>query len=187
MKRPPRISQDAGIRLRFAMKTVILVRHAKSSWKNPGLKDFDRPLNKRGKRDAPLMGGKIRDRNILPDLILSSPAKRARKTATRFAEQLGYPKKKILYDDRMYHSDARYLLELVRSQDDGHKIIMLFGHNPDFSDFADILLAHNPACPIPTAGVHCIRFAVDRWKNVQEGKGESAFFDYPKRYGDDPS
>lgn len=173
--------------MRAAMKTVILVRHAKSSWKNPGLKDFDRPLNKRGKRDAPFMGEKIRERNILPDLILSSPAKRARKTAIRFSEEIGYPKEKIRYDDKMYHSDALYLLDLVRDMDDEHETIMLFGHNPDFSDLADMLLEHNPAPTIPTTGVHCIRFAVDRWRKVQEGKGESVFFDYPKRYGDDRS
>ena len=167
------------------MKTVILVRHAKSSWKNPGLKDFDRPLNKRGKRDAPFMGEKIRERNILPDLILSSPAKRARKTAIRFSEEIGYPKEKIQYDDKMYHSDALYLLDLVRDMDDEHETIMLFGHNPDFSDLADMLLEHNPAPTIPTTGVHCIRFAVDRWRKIQKGKGESVFFDYPKRYGED--
>ena len=86
------------------MKTVILVRHAKSSWKDSSLKDYDRPLNKRGKRDAPFMGKKIREREILPDLILSSPAKRARKTAIRVAEEIGYPKEKIQYDDKMYHS-----------------------------------------------------------------------------------
>jgi phosphohistidine phosphatase len=169
------------------MKTVILVRHAKSSWKDSRLKDFDRPLNRRGKRDAPLMGKKIREREIMPDLILCSPAKRARKTAIRIAEEIGYPKEKIRYDDRMYHSDALYLLDLVRSQDDEHTSIMLFGHNPDFNDFADMLLERNPSRMIPTTGVHCIRFAVDRWRKVQEGKGESVFFDYPKRYGDDRS
>ncbi len=185
---PARIFRGTPVaRIRVAMKTVILVRHAKSSWKDSRLKDFDRPLNRRGKRDAPLMGKKIREREILPDLILSSPAKRARKTAIRIAEEIGYPKEKIRYDDKMYHSDALYLLDLVRSQDDEHTSIMLFGHNPDFNDLADMLLEHNPSSMIPTTGVHCIRFAVDRWRKVHEGKGESVFFDYPKRYGDDRS
>ena len=79
----------------FKMKTIILVRHAKSSWKDPGLDDFDRPLNKRGKRNAPFMGGKLKKRDILPDLVLSSPAKRAKKTAIAVAKALGYPKKEI--------------------------------------------------------------------------------------------
>ena len=166
------------------MKTIIMVRHAKSSWKDPSLDDFDRPLNKRGKRNAPFMGEKLKERQIMPDLILSSPAKRARKTAIAVAKAIGYPKKKIKYDDNMYHPSARYLLEMVRNQDDKNETIMLFGHNPDFNDFADMLLKHNPIYNIPTTGVYCIRFDVDSWKKLREGKGESVFFDYPKRYKD---
>jgi phosphohistidine phosphatase len=166
------------------MKTIILVRHAKSSWKDLSLDDFDRPLNKRGKRNAPFMGEKLKNRQIMPDLILSSPAKRARKTAIAVAKAIGYPKKKIKYNDNMYHPSARYLLEMVRNQDDKNETIMLFGHNPDFNDFADMLLKHNPIYNIPTTGVYCIRFDVDSWKKVREGKGESIFFDYPKRYKD---
>jgi phosphohistidine phosphatase len=168
------------------MKTVILVRHAKSSWKDSSLRDLDRPLNKRGKRDAPFMGKKLKDRHVVPDLILSSPAKRAKKTATSIAEEIGYPKKKIRYDDKMYHSGAQVLLEIVRSQDDEHGTIMLFGHNPDFNDLADMLLKQKPGYNIPTTGVFCIRFPVDSWRKVQEGKGETVFFDYPKRYQLDP-
>ena len=167
------------------MKTIILIRHAKSSWKDPSLDDFDRPLNKRGKRNAPLMGKKLKERQIMPDLILSSPAKRARKTAIAVAKAIGYPKKKIKYHDDMYHPSARYLFEMVRNQDDRNDTIMLFGHNPDFNDFADMLLEHNPIYNIPTTGIYCIRFDVDNWKKLREGKGESVFFDYPKRYQDE--
>jgi len=166
------------------MKTIVLVRHAKSSWKDPSLDDFDRPLNKRGKRNAPFMGEKLKERRIMPDLILSSPAKRAKKTARAIAEKIGYPKKKIIFDDNMYHSNERYLLELVRNQDDKYETLMLFGHNPDFNNFADILLKKNPVDNIPTTGVYGIRFNVDRWKKVREGKGKSLFFSYPKRYVD---
>jgi phosphohistidine phosphatase len=164
------------------MKTVFLVRHAKSSWKDGSLKDFDRPLNKRGKRDAPFMGKKLKERKVMPDLILSSPAKRAKKTATSIAAEIGYPRKKIRYDDRLYHSGARALLEIVRSQDDGQGTIMLFGHNPDLGDLAEMLLGKGPVNTIPTTGVYGIRFAVSSWKNVREGKGEPFFFDYPKRH-----
>lgn len=167
------------------MKTIILVRHAKSSWKDLSLDDFDRPLNKRGKRNAPFMGKKLKNRQIMPDLILSSPAKRAKMTAITIAKTIGYPKKKIKYIENMYHSSARYLLEMVRNQDDKTETIMLFGHNPDFNDFADMLLKQNPVYNIPTTGVYCIRFDVDSWKKVREGKGESVFFDYPKRYKDE--
>ena len=167
------------------MKTIVLVRHAKSSWKDLGLDDFDRPLNKRGKRNAPFMGKKLKERQIMPDLILSSPAKRARKTATTIAKKIGYSKKKIIFDDDMYHSSEWYLMELVRNQDDKYETLMLFGHNPGFNDFADVLLKKNPVYNIPTTGVYCIRFNVDSWKKVREGKGESVFFDYPKRYTDE--
>ena len=100
------------------MKTIILVRHAKSSWKDPGLNDFDRPLNKRGKKNAPLMGQKLKERQVMPDLVLSSPAKRARKTATAIAKAVGYPKKRIVFDDNMYHGGARYLFEMIKNLDD---------------------------------------------------------------------
>lgn len=167
------------------MKTIIIIRHAKSSWSDLRLDDFDRPLNKRGKRNAPFMGQKLKEKKIMPDIILSSPAKRARKTAIAIAKAIDYPKKKIVFDDNMYHSDAMYLLELVRNQDDEDETIMLFGHNPDFNDLADILLEQNPVYNIPTTGIYCIRFDVDSWGKVQKGKGEAVFFDYPKRYNEE--
>ncbi|MBU0987914.1 MAG: histidine phosphatase family protein [Proteobacteria bacterium] len=164
------------------MKTIILVRHAKSSWEDLSLDDFDRPLSKRGKKNAPFIGKKLKERQIMPDLVLSSPAKRARKTATAIAKVIGYPKKKIIFEDNMYHASARYLLEMVRKLDDKHETIMLFGHNPDFNDLADMLLKKNPVHNIVTTGVHCIKLNVDQWQKVREGKGESVFYDYPKRY-----
>ncbi len=169
------------------MKTIILVRHAKSSWKDLSLDDFDRSLNKRGKRNAPFMGQKLKARGIKPDLILSSPAKRAKKTAISIAAEIGYLKKKIVFDNNLYHAGAWYMMEMVQNQDDKYETIMIFGHNPDFNTFADMLLKHNPVSNIPTTGVYCIRFDVNKWKNVKEGKGESVFFDYPKRYNEDQS
>jgi phosphohistidine phosphatase len=167
------------------MKTIILVRHAKSSWKDPSLDDFDRPLNKRGKMNAPFMGKKLKERKIKPDLLLSSPAKRAKKTAIAVAKALDYPKKKIIFIKKMYHASARYLFDLLKILDDENEIIMLFGHNPSFNDFADMLLKRNPIFNIPTTGVCCIRFEVNQWHKVKEGKGEIVFFDFPKRYKDD--
>jgi phosphohistidine phosphatase len=164
------------------MKTIILVRHAKSSWKDLSLDDFDRPLNKRGKKNAPFMGEKLKERQIMPDLVLSSPAKRARKTATVIAKAIGYPKKKIVFDDNMYHANAMYLFEMVRDLDDKYETIMLFGHNPDFNDLANMLLKKNLVYNIVTTGVYCIKLNVDQWQKVREGKGESVFYDYPKRY-----
>lgn len=167
------------------MKTIIMLRHAKSSWEDHSLPDFDRPLNKRGQKNAPFMGKKLKERQIMPDLILASTAKRAKMTAIAIAKEIGYPQKKIIFDDNMYLSSERYLLELVRNQDNMYATLMLFGHNPGFNNFANLLLKQNPLSNIPTAGVCCIRFDVDNWKKVQEGKGELVFFDYPKRYTDE--
>ena len=164
------------------MKTIILVRHAKSSWKDLSLEDFDRPLNKRGKRNAPFMGEKLKARHIMPDLILSSPAKRARKTATAIAKAIAYPKKKIIFDDNMYHASATYLFKMVRNLDDQYETIMLFGHNPDLNNVANMWLKKNPVHNIVTTGVYCIKFNVNQWQEVRQGKGESVFYDYPKRY-----
>jgi phosphohistidine phosphatase len=167
------------------MKTIILVRHAKSSWEDPSLDDFDRPLNKRGKNNAPFMGKKLKERKIIPDIILSSPAKRARKTARTIAKKIGYPKKMIRLDDKMYHTGARYLFELVKNLDDEDETVMLFGHNPGFNDFADMLLKKNKVFNIPTTGVYCITFDVNHWQEVEAGRGKFVFFDYPKRYKND--
>ena len=90
-----------------------------------------------------------------------------------------------MFDDHMYHCGAGYLLEQVRNQDDKYETIMLFGHNPGFNDFADLLLDHNPVYNIPTAGIYKIRFHVNRWKKIKEGNGEIVFFDYPRRYEDE--
>ena len=164
------------------MKTIILVRHAKSSWKDPSLDDFDRPLNKRGKKNAPFMGEKLKERQIMPDIVLSSPAKRARKTAIAITKAIGYSKKKIIFDENMYHGGARYLFKMVQNLDDKHETVMLFGHSPDFNDLANMLLKKNSVHNIVTSAVYCIQLNVDQWQKVREGKGEYVFYDYPKRY-----
>jgi phosphohistidine phosphatase len=131
------------------------------------------------------MGNKLKKRKIMPDLILSSPAKRAKKTAIAVAKALGYPKKEIMFFDKMYHARARHLFDLLKSLDDENETIMLFGHNPSFNDFADMLLRRNPIHNIPTTGVCCIKFDVNQWQKVKEGKGEIVFIDFPKRYKDE--
>ena len=97
------------------MKTLYLVRHAKSSWNFPELRDFDRPLNKRGKKNAPEMGKRLRAKGILPDLLLTSPANRALTTAREIAEKIGYPIKDILEDDHIYHSSETILLQIIKN------------------------------------------------------------------------
>src|SRR5678816_2706399 len=112
------------------MKHLILVRHAKSSWKDSTLEDHDRPLNKRGKKEAPFMAKKFSEKKIKVDLIVSSTADRALSTAKEFAKKLDYKKGKIIADATIYLVEADELLAYVKKFDDDNKCIMVFGHNP---------------------------------------------------------
>ena len=121
------------------MKTLTLVRHAKSSWKHRGLSDRERPLNKRGKRDAPVMGKRVAKTGLRPSQIISSPAVRAWVTAKAFAKALNYPIEFLQREDGLYLASLDNLLDVVATQDTGFNSLMLFGHNPGLTDFANYL------------------------------------------------
>jgi len=162
------------------MKTLYLVRHAKSSWDYPDLDDFERPLNKRGMRDAPKMGKRLKERDILPDLLLSSPATRAINTAREIAYQIDYPEENIETDEEIYHAGKDILLRVLRAQNDSINSIMLFGHNPGFTNFANAI-ANQDIDNVPTAGIVAIEFKNAGWGNLDFGDGKLLFFDYPKK------
>lgn len=162
------------------MKTLYLVRHAKSSWRFPELRDFDRPLNKRGKKNAPEMGKRLKAKQILPDLLLASPANRAITTARKIAEKIGYPEAGIRENDKIYHGSEAELMDVIKATDNSIGELMLFGHNPGFTDLAN-LLGDQWIDNIPTCGVLAIAFEVDNWKEVAPKNGRNLFFDYPKR------
>ncbi|MDX1627444.1 MAG: histidine phosphatase family protein [Fulvivirga sp.] len=161
------------------MKTLYLVRHAKSSWDYPELSDEERPLNKRGQRDAPDMGERLAKQGIFPDLMLSSPAKRAFTTCKIIAKQLEYPKEAIQTDKRIYHAGVSTLLKVVRDTDNTWNTLMLFGHNPGFTDFANELTGDDLE-NIPTCGIYACDFEVDDWHQVSLGNGKRIFYDFPK-------
>lgn len=161
------------------MKTLYLVRHAKSSWKDVDLDDFERPLNKRGKRDAPFMGNKLKKMGIKPDKIISSPAVRAKATAEFFAKAFGI--KSIAYEPTIYDADTKDLLSILNALDDDLDTVMIFGHNPEFTWLAN-KLGNISIENIPTAGIVCLSFGTDRWKGVAYGKGRQLFFMYPKQF-----
>lgn len=163
------------------MKRLYLIRHAKSSWKNPALADFDRPLNKRGKRDAPFMGKLLAKQKVRCDLILTSPAKRAFNTAKIIAKEIGFPKKKIVTDEAIYLMDTQTLVEVIKHIDDSVNRLMMFGHNPGFTILANYLSDYKVE-NIPTCGIFCIDFDISSWSKVSEGNGIFQFFDYPKKY-----
>lgn len=163
-----------------SIKTLYLVRHAKSSWKDSSLDDIDRPLNKRGKRDAPRMASRMNKRGVFPDLMISSPALRARITCDVMAGTLEYPKGEIEENDRVYHASESTLLSVVQDVEDTWKTVMVFGHNPGFTDFANSL-CDEAIDNIPTCGIVGCKFEVNSWDEIDFGKGRMILFDYPKK------
>jgi len=161
------------------MKTLFLIRHAKSSWGNTALPDKDRPLNDRGRRDAPKMGVRLARREAKPDLIMSSPATRALKTAEIIARKLDYRRKDIVVDDRLYAVGADDLLEVIHKLGDKLERVMLFGHNPELTELAHRLsskIAHMPTCAVAQ-----FTFDVKSWSNIGKVKPARVALDYPKK------
>ncbi|HEX5170935.1 MAG TPA: histidine phosphatase family protein [Cyclobacteriaceae bacterium] len=165
------------------MKTLLLVRHAKSSWDNPGMTDFERPLNERGKRDAPRMAKRLKEKEIPVNLMLTSPAKRALSTCKRIAEVLSYPEEKIKVDDKLYHASEDKMLDIIHGLKDQNDTVMIFGHNPGLTDFVNSL-TNEQIMNVPTCGIVGFNFSVDSWKDVDWSNGTMLFFDYPKSKSD---
>lgn len=162
------------------MKELYLVRHAKSSWDHPELSDFERPLNGRGRRDSPEMGRRLARRGIVPDLMLSSPANRAMTTCRTIAGATSYDEYRIQTDQAIYHADAETLLKVIRKLPDAFRRVMLFGHNPGFTDLANALTGAD-LYNIPTCGVFACGFDTASWRTVRFGQGKQLFYDYPKK------
>jgi len=165
------------------MRSLYLVRHAKSSWDSPELSDHQRPLNKRGKKDAPKMGKLLRERNELPDLMISSTAKRAFSTAKRIAEELGYKIKDIEKNEMLYMADTNEYYNIIRKAPKKVYKLMLFSHNYGITYFANNISNSN-IDNIPTCGVVRIDFEIDSWKDIENQKGNLIYFEYPKKYPD---
>lgn len=162
------------------MKTLYLVRHAKSSWDDPSLDDFNRPLNQRGEKDAPRMAKRLKERDVTVDLIISSPAKRAWHTCLAFARILEFPEEKIKSDRDLYHAGEEEFSSILKSIKDSNKVVMIFGHNPGLTDFANNLL-NESIVNIPTAGIVACRLNIESWNDISTGCGEMIFFDFPKK------
>ena len=161
------------------MKTLFLVRHAKSSRDDPTLPDRDRPLDDRGRRDAPRMGKRLAKRDVKPDLLLSSPALRALTTAQLIADEIGFKRKDIAVDDRLYASSPDDLLAVIRALDNKLDRVMLFGHNPEFSELAHRL--SSDIVDMPTSAVAEYNFDTKAWSDVGEIEPVKAILDYPKK------
>jgi phosphohistidine phosphatase len=164
----------------LAMKNLLLIRHAKSSWDDVALSDRERPLNKRGKHDAPVMGQLLKEKNLMPDVIVSSPAKRALKTAKLIAEAVGYPKKQIDIRDAIYEHGLDALLELIAGLNDDGQRVFLVGHNPEITTLANRLSGADIE-NVPTCGIVSITFPQDHWREAVQTGGTLAFFARPPK------
>lgn len=162
------------------MKTLYLLRHAKSSWSLPSLDDFDRPLNNRGIRAAPFMGEILLKKKISPELIISSPALRAITTAKIIAEKLKYPVSNIKKDKNIYEASALDLLSVIKHANDKLQSLMIVGHNPGMTDLIN-LISDNRLDNLPTAGIVCLKKEIDNWKEIDDN-WLFEFIEYPKKY-----
>lgn len=161
------------------MKQVILIRHAKSDWGNPGLDDFDRPLNERGKKDAPAMAQRLLDKKIKIEAFIASPAKRAAKTAKCFAEAFKRKKDDIVFKEKLYLAEPATFFSIITNADDKFESIAIFSHNYGITDFAN-MLTDVRIDNIPTCGVFALKADCNAWADFKEAKKEFLFFDYPK-------
>lgn len=149
------------------MKTLFLVRHAKSGHDDPALSDRERPLNDRGRKEALLMGRRLAKHHVKPGLIISSPAVRALATAQAIARELDYELRHIAIDERLYAGTADAMLAVVRSLDKKVDCVMLFGHNPEISAFAGSLSGET--CDMPTCALAEFRYDTKAWRDVGGG------------------
>ena len=163
------------------MKKLYLMRHAKSDWNGYYISDFERGLNKRGEKAAPLMGSILKEKNITPDLIVSSPANRAKTTAAIVAEKLGYSTDKILFVPKIYEASVLDLFEVIHDLPKEAQSVLLVGHNPALTSLINQISNVN-LDNLPTAGIIGIELPTDDWKSIQPKAGKFLFFEYPKKY-----
>jgi phosphohistidine phosphatase len=163
------------------MKTLLLIRHAKSDWGNTQLRDYDRPLNARGMSDALLMASVIDRLKLKPDCIITSSAKRAITTAGFFVEHFCIDGKRFNPTDKIYDGSYRDYINSLNEVNDEYNTVFMFGHNPEItmlaSEFVPVFAEH-----VPTAGCVAIDFDIDNWVDIESGKGKLRFFEYPKKH-----
>jgi phosphohistidine phosphatase len=162
------------------MKSLYVMRHAKSSWKDPGIGDHQRPLNKRGRRNVGDMGGRLKDRDIRLDSIISSDAKRAMDTAVGVCRLMGLDPAIIRADPDLYHAEAGRIVDIVSRLDERWQRVMVVGHNPGLTEFAGLFYPR-PIGNLPTAGVVALHFEIHTWRDIDRGHVVAGDFDFPKK------
>lgn len=162
------------------MKQLLIVRHAKSDRNDPKLKDFDRPLNERGHKNATEMAKRLTKQDIMPQELVSSPALRALSTAKHFADTLGINHSKIVPVMDIYEASASTLLKVINNLNDNSDFTALFGHNPGLSEIAMLLSDNAGLDNLPTTGMALIEFPFEKWSLVSYGTGKLLLYDFPK-------
>jgi len=163
------------------MKTLLIIRHAKSSWSNPDLQDFDRPLNNRGSKDVKMMAHILAERVGTIDLILTSTAKRALATTSALIRDEGIDYKELKQKDNLYHASALKIRTLISQQVDLHESIAIVGHNPGLTNLSNEI-GNVSIDNVPTTGILAFEFDIENWQDILKKDGKLLFFEYPKRH-----
>ncbi len=162
------------------MKNLYLIRHAKSDWSDKSRSDFDRGLNKRGKKAIFTMAKVLKDKKIIPDLILSSSAKRTKLTAQGLAKEIGY-NNKIQYIDALYMAEPETIQKLIKDVNNKYDSLFVVGHNPETTELSNMLI-DDYIDNVPTLGIVALKLPINDWKAFKIGKGKMQFFIYPKMF-----
>jgi len=163
------------------VRRLVLLRHGKSAWDEPGLDDFDRPLAPRGLRDVPEMGRRLARRGMIPDGVISSSAVRALSTARAVAREIGFPEDRITSSEALYLASAREMISIVRQAPVEIGTLLLVGHNPGLTNLAN-QLDEVRMDNMPTAAMLCVEFDVADWAEIQPAGARFDWFDYPKKH-----
>ena len=161
------------------MKELLLIRHAKSSWNNPELSDFDRPLSERGYQNAELMAKRLVDNYISFDYMISSPAKRAKSTALITAKKAGFPSSQIVFNEDVYMASLLSLVDIIRDVPSKYSKVALVGHNPNITELINYLVGESIE-NLPTGFHFLMSFPIQCWSGIKSGSGIREYFNYPK-------
>jgi phosphohistidine phosphatase len=162
------------------MKNLYLIRHAKSDWSDASKSDYDRGLNKRGKKSILTMSNALKDKHILPDLILSSSAKRTKLTTKGLVKGIGYTGE-IKYIDTLYMAEPQEVITLIQNIEDKYNTVFIVGHNPETTELS-YMITNSYIDNVPTLGIVSIELPIDSWKNMNISDGALKFFIYPKMF-----
>jgi len=161
------------------MKTLLLIRHAKSGWDDPSLSDFDRPLTERGKSDAKMMAKRIKEKSIEIDSFVSSPAKRAKKTGKIFMKEFKKQEEELLLVPGLYEGSTTDFYDAIQNLSDTESVVAVFAHNPGITDFVNSLQC-SPVYNMPTSAVFALKIKTKHGKDLPDAEKKFLFFDYPK-------